>query len=216
MDSVNFSPVDFFIQAGPAGKFVMAILALSSIWCWVLIIEGIVGVLRLKKALNAVKRGERSLMLAAVMEAGRGAQALNIPGEGVGETRMRIIETMNRAARVVLSNVEGGLANLAVISSVAPFVGLFGTVWGIMSAFASIAAAKDTSLAVVAPGIAEALATTAFGLAAAIPASIGYTRIGAAISAQTGDLASLIEEEALNLVVSHGRSAHAPVLKEVK
>ena len=77
---------------------------------------------------------------------------------------------------------EGGLPNLAVISSVAPFVGLFGTVWGIMASFAGIAAAKDTSLAVVAPGIAEALAATAYGLAAAIPASVGYNRIGAAFS----------------------------------
>ena len=79
-------------------------------------------------------------------------------------------------------SAEGGLPNLAVISSVAPFIGLFGTVWGIMTSFVGIAAAKDTSLAVVAPGIAEALAATAYGLAAAIPASIGYNRIGAAFS----------------------------------
>ena len=72
------------------------------------------------------------------------------------------------------------MPNLAVISSVAPFVGLFGTVWGIMSSFAAIAQAQDTSLATVAPGIAESLAATAYGLAAAIPASIGYNRIGAA------------------------------------
>ena len=89
---------------------------------------------------------------------------------------------MTRASVAILMRAEGGLANLAVISSVAPFVGLFGTVWGVMASFVGIAAAKDTSLAVVAPGIAEALAATAYGLAAAIPASIGYNRIGAAFS----------------------------------
>ena len=75
-----------------------------------------------------------------------------------------------------------------MISSVAPFVGLFGTVWGIMTSFAGIAEAKDTSLAVVAPGIAEALAATAYGLAAAIPASVGYNRIGAAFRAAAAEL----------------------------
>ena len=94
---------------------------------------------------------------------------------------------MARAARELLTRSEGGLPNLAVISSVAPFVGLFGTVWGIMSSFAAIGQAQDTSLATVAPGIAESLAATAYGLAAAIPASIGYNRIGAAYApARTG------------------------------
>jgi biopolymer transport protein ExbB/TolQ len=125
---------------------------------------------------------------------------------------LRIIEAMNRTGRPIVSRIEGGLANLAVISSVAPFVGLFGTVWGIMSSFTAIAAAKDTSLAVVAPGIAEALGTTAFGLAAAIPASVGYTRIGASIGGATQVLAGLIEEEALKAVLPAVRH-HA--LKEV-
>ena len=107
---------------------------------------------------------------------------------------------MNRAARGVIKNTEGGMANLAVIASVAPFIGLFGTVWGIMASFSAIAAAKDTSLAVVAPGIAEALATTAVGLAAAIPASIGYTRLGSAVSSSAQELAGLIEERAVDLV----------------
>ena len=89
------------------------------------------------------------------------------------------------------------MPNLAVISSVAPFVGLFGTVWGIMSSFAAIAQAKDTSLATVAPGIAEALAATAYGLAAAIPASIGYNRIGAAFARLGQEMASFVEERAI-------------------
>ncbi len=212
MGSVDISPVEFFLSAGPIGKGVMVILLLSSIWCWVLIIDGLVGVLRFKGALRRWRRDGTARSLARIIEAGRAAAALRIPGEGVGDSRARIIEAMNRSARQVIASVEGGLANLAVIASVAPFVGLFGTVWGIMSSFSAIAAAKDTSLAVVAPGIAEALATTAIGLAAAIPASIGYTRIGSAITAATQDLAGLIEEEALQCVVPSSRPQH---LKEV-
>ncbi len=200
MTGVSFSPIDFFLMAGIVGKGVMLILLAGSIWCWVLIIEGIVGIVRFKTALGHWQRGEVSAMIAPITDGGNAAAALRLPGEGIGDTRLRIIEAMNRKARTVIATVEGGLANLAVISSVAPFVGLFGTVWGIMSSFTAIAAAKDTSLAVVAPGIAEALATTAFGLFVAIPASIGYTRIGASIGGATQDLASLIEEEALSAV----------------
>jgi biopolymer transport protein ExbB/TolQ len=104
---------------------------------------------------------------------------------------------MSRTAREFLAKEEGGLPNLAVISSVAPFIGLFGTVWGIMSSFAGIAQSQDTSLAVVAPGIAEALAATAYGLAAAIPASVGYNRIGAAFSRVGQNVSHYIEDAAL-------------------
>jgi biopolymer transport protein ExbB/TolQ len=99
-----------------------------------------------------------------------------------------------------LTRAEGGLSNLAVIASVAPFVGLFGTVWGIMTAFAGIAEAKDTSLAVVAPGIAEALAATAYGLAAAIPAAFAYNRFVASFTKLGQDLSDLIEQHAVTLL----------------
>jgi biopolymer transport protein ExbB/TolQ len=211
MISAQLSPIEFFQQAGLVGKSVTILLLAASIWCWVLIIEGIVGIIRFKAALRRWRRGEPSPLLASLLESGRAAASHRIPGEGVGDVRQRIVEAMNRRARSVITAVEGGLANLAVISSVAPFVGLFGTVWGIMASFSAIAAAKDTSLAVVAPGIAEALATTAVGLAAAIPASIGYTRIGAAISGAAQELAGLIEERAVDLA-SPSEKAHG--LKE--
>jgi len=201
MTNPTFSPIEFFLMAGIAGKIVMLILLASSVWCWVLIVEGIVGIVRFKAALRLWQSGAPSPLLGPIAEAARAAAALHLPGESVGETRVRVMEAMNRTGRIVIATVEGGLANLAVIASVSPFVGLFGTVWGIMSSFTAIAAAKDTSLATVAPGIAEALATTAFGLFAAIPASVGYTRIGAAIGAATQDLASKIEEEALQAVM---------------
>jgi Biopolymer transport proteins len=101
----------------------------------------------------------------------------------------------------LLGRLDRGLPSLAVISSVAPFIGLFGTVWGIMTSFASIADAKDTSLAVVAPGIAEALAATAIGLAAAIPAAMGYNRLSSAIGRLAQSLDHLIEDQAVALMV---------------
>jgi biopolymer transport protein ExbB/TolQ len=200
MDSAHLSPIEFFQQAGPVGKAVIIVLFLASIWCWVLIIEGVVGIVRFAAARRRWRGGEASALLAPLLDAGRAAAARSIPGESVGEARQRIVEAMNRRARALISRLEGGLPNLAVIASVAPFVGLFGTVWGIMESFSAIAQAKDTSLTVVAPGIAEALATTAVGLAAAIPASIGYNRIGAAFGGAAQELAGLIEERAVDLV----------------
>jgi len=212
MTGIDISPVEFFMIAGSVGKAVMLILLVTSIWCWVLIIEGIVSVIRLRRAVRQMRAEHPTALLGPILEAGRAAVAQHIPGEHVGELRGRTTEAMNRTARRIVARLEGGLANLAVIASVAPFVGLFGTVWGIMSSFTSIAAAKDTSLAVVAPGIAEALATTAIGLAAAIPASIGFTRLGSGIGAASLDLAGLIEEEAVRLVAPSSRH---PNLKEV-
>ncbi len=219
MNGVDLSPMTFFLQAGSVGRGVMIILLLASIWCWLLIIEGVISAMRLKSALRSWRGGNVPPMLAPISDAARAAQAVRLPGEGIGETRQRVMEAMNRAGRGVIGRVEGGLANLAVISSVAPFVGLFGTVWGIMTSFTAIAASKDTSLAVVAPGIAEALATTAIGLAAAIPASIGYTRIGASLGSAAQDLAGMIEEEAVRAVSTLPVTRHAnvkePSLKEV-
>jgi biopolymer transport protein ExbB/TolQ len=121
------------------------------------------------------------------------------------DRRWRVGEHMTRAARGLLLQAEGPLAGLATISSTAPFIGLFGTVWGIMSSFSNIAEAKDTSLAVVAPGIAEALAATAFGLAAAIPASIGFNRLSARFSHVSAELDCLVQERADLLVRAEAR-----------
>jgi biopolymer transport protein ExbB/TolQ len=104
------------------------------------------------------------------------------------------------ASSETLTAMETRMQWLATIANGATFVGLFGTVWGIMSSFAAISHAQDTSLATVAPGIAESLAATAYGLAAAIPASIGYNRIGAAYARVGQDMASFVEERALLLI----------------
>ena len=200
MQSLSISPLNLFLEAGPIGKAVMGALGLASLWCWVLIVEGIVSISRIGRALRAARAGRGVAGLEAVAQAGREAAALSVPQETASERRRRIGEAMARAGRDLLTRAEGGLPNLAVIASVAPFVGLFGTVWGIMTSFAGIAEAKDTSLAVVAPGIAEALAATAYGLAAAIPASVGYNRIGAAFSRAGRAMSHLVEEWAVKLV----------------
>ncbi len=205
MDGVSISPIAMFQQAGLIGKCVMALLALGSVWCWLLIAEGIVSTTRLRRAIARAAGGARDAFIDPVRAAGFDAARTSIDFESVGERRQRVLDAMNRAGRDLLTRAEGGLPNLAIISSVAPFLGLFGTVWGIMTSFASIAETKDTSLAVVAPGIAEALAATAYGLAAAIPASFAYNRIGASLSRAGRALSHLIEREAVGIASGQAR-----------
>ncbi|NVO14646.1 MAG: MotA/TolQ/ExbB proton channel family protein [Rhodoplanes sp.] len=199
MDIVTLSPWGLFVQAGPVVKGVMIVLLAASVWCWVVVVESIVVLRRLDGALRAERTagddGGPTLLSPVFAPTAAGAATL-LAGEPPGEARRRLAETMTRAARTLLADAERGLPNLAVVSSVAPFVGLFGTVWGIMASFAGIAEAKETSLAIVAPGIAEALAATAYGLAAAIPASAAYNWLGTAFARRGRTLATLIEERA--------------------
>lgn len=201
--ALSISPVDLFWAAGPIGKLVMALLVLASVWCWLLILESFYGLTRLRRAVRLARNGKPN-KLGAIFAAGAEAVHQQVEQETGGERRHRVIEAMNRSCRQLLVRAEGGLPNLAVIASVAPFVGLFGTVWGIMTAFSGIAEAKDTSLAVVAPGIAEALAATAYGLAAAIPAAFAYNRLVASFARAGQEMSDLIEDHAA--AVLRGRS----------
>lgn len=180
MDFAPMSPIGMFIYAGPVSKIVMALLLAAAVWTWVLIIDGVFVLRRLSKALDRVRAGGDIGVLWPIAAAGREAAQSQLPNETPHQKRERILQQMNRAAREFMLDAEGGLPVLAIVASAGPFVGLFGTVWGIMSSFAGIAQSQDTSLAVVAPGIADALAATAYGLAAAIPAAIGYNRMGMA------------------------------------
>ena len=201
MESVSLSPIGLFAQAGPVGKTVIILLGIASVWCWYQIFDGIVGIIRLGGALKRARRSEPSGLLDPVISAGtREALQDRFADESTGDVRQLMMEAMSREGRILMARLEGGLPNLAVIASVAPFVGLFGTVWGIMVAFTAIADSNDTSLAVVAPGIAEALATTAFGLVAAIPASIAYSRLGASFANKAQDLTNFIEEKSLAIL----------------
>ena len=201
MESVSLSPMGLFSQAGPVGKTVIILLGIASVWCWYQIFDGLVGIFRLGGSLKRARRNEAGSLLDPVISAGaREALQDRFADESTGDVRQLMMEAMSREGRMLMARLEGGLPNLAVIASVAPFVGLFGTVWGIMVAFTAIAESNDTSLAVVAPGIAEALATTAFGLVAAIPASIAYSRLGASFATKAQDLANFIEEKSLAIL----------------
>jgi biopolymer transport protein ExbB/TolQ len=112
---------------------------------------------------------------------------------------------MRAALKEQLHRQEVGLPFLATIGSAAPFIGLFGTVWGIVNSFTAIAQQKDTSLAVVAPGIAEALIATALGLAAAIPAVMAYNMISVALGRAYARGNSLVVEIAREWIGSEGR-----------
>ena len=198
MDYSSINPLTMFFAAGLVGKSVILLLLAASIYTWVLIVMGAYSIVKIGRSAQSARSGGGVGVLAPIDAVGKGAAALNVEGESANERRERIAEQMSRAARELLSREEGGLPNLAIISSTAPFIGLFGTVWGIMSSFASIAQAQDTSLAVVAPGIAEALATTAYGLFAAIPAAVGYNRIGAEFARVGQQVAHYIEDVALS------------------
>ena len=198
----EFSLWSLFLSAGLVVKAVMAILAISSVWSWAVIIDKSLLFGRLKRksshfeghfwsgrSLEELYRkiNDRAdhpmarVFIAGMTEWRRGKDLARSETLAVS-ARDRIDRVMNVTVARELETAERNLGVLATIGSAAPFVGLFGTVWGIMTAFQAIAATKDTNLAVVAPGIAEALFATALGLLAAIPAVVGYNRYSAAIN----------------------------------
>jgi biopolymer transport protein TolQ len=191
----DLTPWALFLQADIVVKSVMLLLVLASVACWTVIIEKLATLRRLRREardLAALALAER-LPVAPPEDAGLVAAALRagLPewrqGQGGretdGEWRGRLDAAMRKGVARALKPVASGLQLLATTGSVAPFVGLFGTVWGIMNSFSGIAASNDTSLSVVAPGIAEALFATAIGLVAAIPAVIAYNRLSASLAA---------------------------------
>jgi biopolymer transport protein ExbB/TolQ len=205
---------DIVVQAVVAGLF------LCSIVSWAVMIEKIVRLRGLRRATGILEYvahnpgqplGTDSALPTRIIAAARDefidAQAA---GEGGLSLRNRLEEAMRVIYIAELRRLETGLSFLATIGSSAPFIGLFGTVWGIMRSFTSIAAAKDTSLAVVAPGIAEALVATAIGLAAAIPAVIAYNQILASLSRAGQRLGAAVAAIAKNSARA-GLGAGAPV-----
>lgn len=181
MEYAPLSPFGMLVNAGFVGRIVMVVLLAASVWTWVLILDALYVLWRIRRARKAGGR-EWSDVLWPIEEAGRDAMQLRLPGEAGKQRRARVLREARQAARDFVASAQAGVGNLAIVSSVGPFIGLFGTVWGIMSSFGSIAATQNTGLTVVAPGIAEALAATAYGLAAAIPAAIGYNRLGVAFA----------------------------------
>lgn len=188
MPYIDLSLTTIFQQATGVVQAVLAALVLCSLLCWAIILEkaaALIGLRRQAAAFEAWVRSPAASFTAAVpgdlatalVTSGRAEWEDPKPGESAADRRDRIERAMRDAMVSELLRAEARLSYLATIGSTAPFIGLFGTVWGIMHSFAGIAQANDTSLAVVAPGIAEALSATAIGLVAAIPASIGYNKL---------------------------------------
>jgi biopolymer transport protein ExbB/TolQ len=161
-----------------------------------LIADVAIQVSRLRRGIE----GSGSGALAALLPSGRDAAAK--AGHLPSDQRYAYIETaMRHVLAQALEIADRSLPALGIITTAAPFIGLFGTVWGIMHSFGAIAAAQDTSLSVVAPGIAEALLATALGLAAAIPAAVGHMRFSGALSRLNKKGQRLIERLALDLCI---------------
>jgi biopolymer transport protein TolQ len=187
------------LQADIVVKLVMLILLIASIWSWSIIIEKTKRFLSLKKQAHTFEEAFWSgdsledlykeeeqdpqhplstVFVAGMYEWTRASKNNSLTNQNIqAGLQERIHQVMNVAVTRELENIEKNIGFLATVGSTAPFIGLFGTVWGIMNSFQSIALSKDTSLAVVAPGIAEALLATALGLAAAIPAVIAYNKL---------------------------------------
>jgi biopolymer transport protein TolQ len=198
---------DLFWQAGFVVKVVMLGLLLASVWTWAIIIDKTMRFGRFRRQLNNFENnfwsgqsleelyhtlserktsGMGSLFVAAMREWKKSFEKGARSPLGL---HTRIEKAMDVTLTREMEDLESRLGFLATVGSAAPFIGLFGTVIGIMTSFQAIAASKQTNLAVVAPGIAEALLATAIGLVAAIPAVIAYNKL----TADAGKLGSRLE-----------------------
>lgn len=195
----DLSPFGLFLHADMIGKLVILMLVFASVWCWAIIFDKIRTLKATKrradkfeeafwsgepldKLYERVRQSRPDPILKTFlsgMEEWRLGMADNkaAGGDGLGTNLQQRIER-NMAVTIgrEMEKLERSMTFLANVGSAAPFIGLFGTVWGIMRSFTAIAGAKNASLAVVAPGIAEALFATAIGLVAAIPAVIAYNK----------------------------------------
>jgi biopolymer transport protein TolQ len=192
----DFSIIALFMQADWVVKSVMIGLVIASVWVWAIIANRLAAYGKAKRDMAAFDRafasgrplaelrreyadgqtGLSAVFIAAMDEWDKSHAAQAASSVGL-QSRLEI--ALDLAVSEQSAMLEKWLGFLATIGSAGPFVGLFGTVWGIMNAFTAIASAENTSLAVVAPGIAEALLATALGLLAAIPAVIAYNKLSA-------------------------------------
>ena len=187
--SADFSLINLFIRADIIVKSVIILLIACSIYSWAIIIDKI----KLFKKINlASEEFEEKFWRSKSAETFYNNLPSNVDDpmtslfketmQGLlkSKSKTNLVEKMSGVLEVgiekQLSKIEKGFTFLATVGSTAPFIGLFGTVWGIMNSFQSIAISRNTSLAIVAPGIAEALFATALGLLAAIPAVVAYNR----------------------------------------
>jgi biopolymer transport protein TolQ len=197
-----------FMQADIVVKVVMLGLLVASVWVWAIVFEKFFALRRANQAADAFedrfwsggsldelyeREGTKPAHpIAAVFGAAMGEWKRSLRVAGADVARSGVRDRVDRAIGVTIGRemdrMERWMVFLASVGSVAPFIGLFGTVWGIMHSFSAIAAMHNTNLSVVAPGIAEALFATAIGLVAAIPAVIFYNKISTDLSRYAGRL----------------------------
>ncbi|MGQ0527544.1 MAG: protein TolQ [Alphaproteobacteria bacterium] len=214
--SHDLSMIGLFVQADPIVKAVMVMLMFASVWSWAVIFSKRSTLARLNKKANVfedsfwsgealdkiyqrVRNSKTDPMLstfAAGMDEWQAGVVGGLPAKESlqASLRQRVERAMNVNISREMNNLERGMTFLASVGSTAPFIGLFGTVWGIMNSFSAIAASNNTSLAVVAPGIAEALFATALGLVAAIPAVVAYNVCATSLGRYAGRLEAFTDE----------------------
>lgn len=210
--TLDFSLMALFMRASLTVQIVMILLIVASVWSWAIIIQKHLAFARARRESTRFDRafwsgeplddvydrlGERpSGASERIFTAGMTEWRRSHRDNGVliaGGTQ-RIDRAMNVSIQREEVRLFRGLSFLATVGSTAPFIGLFGTVWGIKTAFEGIAMSQDTSLAVVAPGIAEALLATALGLLAAIPAVVFYNKLSGDAERVTGNWESFADE----------------------
>jgi biopolymer transport protein ExbB/TolQ len=201
----DLSPLGLFLAADWVVRGVMLLLLVASVAVWALALDRALRFRRLCRDAWALRRfaedgrppapgnGWVSVLVAAEHAAHEAAEEPSADRRAhvAGAARLAVVERAAEARR--------GLPLLASVAATAPFIGLFGTVWGIMNAFTAIAASGNTSLAAVAPGIAEALFATALGLVAAIPAALAYNRLSAMLTEARGVASGAAERLARKL-----------------
>lgn len=200
-----------FLQADWVVKGVMIGLLLASIWVWAVVFEKLASLRRVNKAADGfedsfwsggsldelfTREGENPAhpMAAVFGAAMREWRRSSSTGGALAGAKERVERAMSVTIGREMERMERWMIFLASVGSVAPFIGLFGTVWGIMNSFAAIAGMQNTNLAVVAPGIAEALFATAIGLVAAIPAVLAYNKLGTDLARFAARLESFAAE----------------------
>jgi biopolymer transport protein TolQ len=212
LTSSDLSIFTLFWQAHWIVKLVMIGLLVASIWVWAIVVDKTILYRRTRQAMDSFESAFWSgqsledlyrtlsakpaysmgaLFVAAMREWKRSFEG---HAKSFAGLQMRVEKVMSVSIAREIERLEKRLLVLATVGSAGPFIGLFGTVWGIMTSFQSIAASKNTSLAVVAPGIAEALFATAIGLAAAIPATIFYNKFSSEVNKQAQRLEGFADE----------------------
>ena len=206
--ALDFSMLALFERADIIVRSVIILLVLASLWCWAIIFEKWFSIRRLNKRsssfentfwsgqslddlydrISAQPRDPMSAVFVAAMREWRRSPSKLGTGVATVNLAERIDRVMHITVQREMDRVERYMTFLATTGSTAPFIGLFGTVWGIMNSFQSIALSKNTSLAVVAPGIAEALFATGLGLLAAIPAVVAYNKLSRDLDRYAGRL----------------------------